>query len=126
MPFPLAGAGVEGDQAGAEEIVAGAEAAVVVDGGAIGGDVDDVRLHIGGDWRPGGHVAGPLPGVVFPGFVAVFAGAGDDVELPLEIAGGLVVAEDVAGDVLYAGLVVALLGGVAHHHGVVDDDGRRG
>ena len=125
MPDAFAAAGIQRDQAGAVQIVARTEAAVVVDGGAVGRDVDDIVFHIGGNRRPGRNIAGPLPGIVFPGFMAVFAGPRNHVEFPFEGAAGFVVAENIAGHVFDAGLVVALLGGVAHDYGVVDDYRRR-
>ena len=125
VPAPFPGLGVQRDDARAEQVVAGVMTAVVVDGGAVGDDVDEPELGVGGHRGPRRHVAGPLPGVVLPGLVAELAGPGNHVELPLEVAGPHVVGEDVAGDVLDAGLQVALLGRVAHDHRVVDDDGRR-
>ena len=125
VPLPLPGPHVERDQAGAEQVVAGPEAAVEVLRGAVGGDVDEPQLGVGRERRPRGDVAGPLPGVVLPGLVPELAGAGEHVELPQEFAGARVVGEDVAGDVLHARLVVALLGGVAHDDHAVDHDGRR-
>ena len=100
-------------------------APVVVDGGAVGDDVDEPELGVGRHRGPRRHVAGPLPRVVLPRLVPELAGPGNHVELPLEVAGPHVVGEDVAGHVLDPGLQVALLGRVADDHGVVDDDGRR-
>ena len=59
--------------------------------------------------------------------MAVFTGPWNDVELPLKVARGLVVSEDVARDVLDTRLQVALLGRVTHDDRVVNyDRGRRG
>ena len=125
VPRPLPGLHVQRDQAGAEQVVAGAEAAVEVLGGAVGGNVDEPQLRISRERRPRRDVAGPLPGVVLPGLVPELAGAGQHVELPQELAGARVIGEDVARDVLLAGLVVALLGGVADDDHAVHHD-RRG
>ena len=126
VPGPLAGLDIQRDQARAEQVVAGPEAAEEVLGGAVGGDVDEPQLGVGRERRPRGDVAGPLPGVVLPGLVAEFAGPGQHVELPQELAGARVIGEDVAGDVFLPRLVVPLLGGVAHDDYTVDHNRRRG
>ncbi len=125
VPHPFAGLDVERDDARAEEVVAGTEAAVVVDGGAVGRDVDEAAGRVGRHRRPRRHVAGPAPRVVLPRVVAELTRPRNHVELPQELAGLEVVTEDVAGDVLDPGLVVALLGRVADDEDVVDDDRRR-
>ena len=125
MPGPLAGLDVEGDDARAEQPVARTEAAVEVNRRRIRRHVDEPPFRVGGDGRPGRDVARPLPRVVLPRLVPELAGARNDVELPLVLAGPRVVAEDVARHVLDAGLVVALLGRVADHHHAVHHDRRR-
>ena len=112
-------------QAGAEQVVAGPEAAEEVDGRRVGRDVDQAALGIGRHRRPRRDVAGAPPRVVLPRLVAELARPRDDVELPQRLAGARVVAEDVAGDVLDARLVVALLVDVADDDHAVDDDRRR-
>ena len=102
VPFAFAGFDVECNQAGAEQVVARAEAAVKVDGGAVGRNVNDAAFLVGRQRCPGRNVAGPFPRVVFPGFVAKLARSRQYVEFPQELAGLLVVAKDVAGNVLDA------------------------
>ena len=87
VPDPLAGLHVQRDDAGAEQVVAGAEAAVVVDGRAVGRDVDQAARRVGRHRRPRRHVAGPAPRVVLPGLVAELARPRDHVELPHELPG---------------------------------------
>ena len=100
-------------------------AAVVVDGHAVGWDINHAQIKVGGNRRPGGNVPGVLPGVVRPGFMAIFAGLRNDVELPQELAAAGVIAKDVAGHVLDAGLVITLFRRVAHHDHAVHYDGWR-
>ena len=127
VPDPFAGVGVERDDAGAEQVVPGAEPAVEVDRRRVRRDVHDPAVEVGGERRPRRHIPGPPPGVVFPGVhPELLFGAGNHMELPLVLAGLRVVAQDVAGDVLDAGLVVALRVRVADDHGPVHHDGRRG
>ena len=125
MPAALAGLDVEGDEAGAEQVVAGPEAAEEVDGRRVGRDVDQAALGIGRHRRPRRDVAGAPPRLVLPRLVPELARARDDVELPQRLAGARVVAEDVARDVLDPRLVVALLVDVADDDHAVDDDRRR-
>ena len=125
MPHPLAGLDVEREDAGAEQVVAGPEAAEEVDRRRIGRNVDEPARRIGRHRRPRRHVAGPLPRVVLPRLVAELAGPRNDVELPQVLAALGVVGEDVARDVLDARLVVALLVHVADDDDAVDDDRRR-
>ena len=126
VPYPLPGLDVEGDHARPVEAVARTEPPVEVDRGGIGRDVDDPPLGIGRHRGPGGDVARPLPRIVLPSLVAELPRARDHIELPHELTGARIVAEDVARDVLDPRLVVALLGGVAHHDDAVDDDRGRG
>lgn len=96
VPEALAGVGVESEEGVGVEVVAEAvEAVEVVDGGA-GGDVDDAALFVEGHAGPVVGGAGDLPGVFGPGLVAGFAGKGDGVEDPAELAGVDVVGADVA------------------------------
>ena len=126
MPAALAGGGVERQHAAAEQVVARPVPGIGLYGGSIGDDVDQAEFRVGGGGRPGRHVAGPLPGVVFPGFVAVFAGTRNDVEFPQPLARTKVIAHDVAGHVFDARLVVARFVSHEHHGHAIDDDGRRG
>ena len=95
MPDTFTGFDVQRDQAGTVKIVAGAKAAVIIDRNAVRRDVDDATFLIGRHWRPGGDVAGVLPGIVFPGVVAKFAGPRNDMKLPQEFAGPGVVTKNV-------------------------------
>ena len=123
MPGPFASAGMESDQGCAVEVVAGMVATIVVDGDAVGGNVDQAQFQIRRDRGPGRDIAGILPGIIFPGFVPVFAGLGDDVEFPQEFTGRGIVTQHVAGHIFDARLVITLFGGITHHHHAIDDDG---
>ena len=125
VPDAFARLHVQRDDAGAEQVVAGAEAAEVVDGGAVGRHVDEAALRIRRHRRPRRHVAGPLPRVVFPRVVAKLTRPRNHVELPQELPGLRVVGQDVPGHVFDAGLVVTLFGRVADDQHVVDDNRRR-
>ena len=82
MPAAFAGGDVEREHAAAEQVIARPVAGIGLHGGSVGDDVYQAEFRIGGRGRPGRHVAGPLPSVVFPGLMAVFAGPRNDVELP--------------------------------------------
>ena len=125
VPGALTGTGVERYDTRSVEIIARAKPPVVIDSRAVGRNVHQVILRISREGRPGRHVSGPFPGIVFPGFVAVFSGLGNDIEFPFEITGAQVIGEDVAGYIFYARLVVALFRRVTHHDCVVHHDGRR-
>ena len=125
VPDALAGLDVEREDARAEQVVAGPEAAEEVDRRRIGRNVDEPALGVGRHRRPRRDVAGPLPRVVLPRLVTELPGPRNDVELPEVLPAPGVIREDVARDVLDARLVVALLVHVAHHHDAVHDDGRR-
>ncbi len=93
------------------EVVADAVGAVeVVDGGAGGGE-DDAALLVDDHAGPVVGGAGGLPGVLGPGLVAGFAGVGDGVEAPAQLAGVDVVGAD-----------VAVRGGVGLWRAEADDD----
>ena len=124
VPAPLAGLDVEGEDAAAEQVVAGPVARVALHRRGVGHEVDEAQLGVGRGRRPRRHVARPLPRVVVPRLVPELAGAGDGVELPEHLAGGGVDAHDVAGHVLDAGLPVAGLVADEHHDHPVDHDGR--
>ncbi len=127
VPPPLSGRHVEGQDAAAEQVVSRPMARVRLNGRGIRHQVDEPECRIGRGRSPGRHVARPAPGVVLPGFVTVFAGSGDDVELPEHLAGAGIDAQDVPRHVLDAGLVVArFVTHQYHDHPVDDDRGRRG
>ena len=126
VPPALPGLHVDGEDGGGEEVVARVESAEVVDRRRVGDHIDESQIRVGGERRPCGHVAGPLPGVVLPGVVAEFALLGDHVEGPEVLSGCRVVREHVPGHVLLHRLVVPLLMRVADHDHAVDHDrGRR-
>ena len=125
VPRTLTGTGIQRNDARSVEVIPWAKTSVVINGRAVGWDIDQVVLRISREGRPGRHIARPFPGVIFPRFVAVFPGLGNDIELPFEIAGSQIIGEDIAGYIFYARLVVALFRRVAHHDCVIHHDGRR-
>ena len=60
-----------------KRLLPGRCAAVEIAGRHLDRDVDVAEFFVGAQRRPGAGVAGVLPGVVFPGFVAEFAGMRD-------------------------------------------------
>ena len=122
MPDPLAGIHIQRDQAGAEQVVTRAETTVEVQCCTVRRDIDNAVFLVGGQWRPGGNVAGPLPCIIFPGLVTVLAGTWQDIELPKELATFGVISKYVAGNVFDTGLVVTLFGGVADYDHAVHND----
>ena len=113
---------VQRNNARSVEVISRAKATVVINGRAVSRNIYKVIIRISRERRPRRHISGPFPGVIFPRFVTVFSGLGNDIELPLEIAGAKVISEDVAGHIFYARLVVALFRGVTHNNGVIDHD----
>ena len=91
MPGSLTSARIERNQAGTKKVVTRAKTTVVIDCSAIGGDINQVSLDIGGDGRPRRNITSPLPGIVFPGFMAIFAGTRDYIELPFKFTSSLIV-----------------------------------
>ena len=134
MPEPLAGAGVDGDEALREQVVARPVPAVVVVGRGRQRQVDDAQLLVAGGVGPHVGVAAVLPrravvdGVGPPRLHPELVLAGDGVKRPHVLAGPHVVAADVAARRL---LVGGALGGGdvlderADDDDVVDDDGGR-
>ena len=102
VPGTLAGVYVECDQAGAEQVVTRAKSAIEIKGRTVGRYVDNAALLVGRHWRPGRNIAGPLPGIVFPGVVSELARSRKYVELPQELAGFGVVTQDIAWNILDA------------------------
>src|SRR4029079_1667282 len=77
VPHPRAGLRIEAHEAVAEQVVPQAMAAVEVAGGHLDRDVDVAELFVRGQRRPRTGVAGVLPGIAFPGFVAGLARPGN-------------------------------------------------
>ncbi len=119
VPEALAGGGIEGEQGIGVEVVADAVAAVIVEDGGAGGRVDDAVLGVESHAGPVVGGAGSLPGIGRPGFVARFAGMGDGVEGPAQLAGADVEGADVAG-----GRGVGLGIAAAHDDQILVDDAR--
>ena len=119
-----AGLQVDRDEALGVEVVAGAVAAVLVDGRRFDRQIDDAGFGVGGDLRPHADVAGPVPRSVFPRLVTGLAGAGHRVEAPDLLAGAGVEGAHEALDVGAVEIAQAL-----EHRGADDDhvvdDGRR-
>ncbi len=125
MPGAPARLDVEGDDAGAEQVVARPEAAEEVNGRRVGRNVDEPSRRVGRHRRPRRDISGPLPGVVLPCLVAELPRSRNHVELPEVLPAPGVIGQDIAGDVLDAGLVVPLLVDVAHHDNAIHHDGGR-
>src|SRR5690606_42010397 len=82
-----AGAGVDRDDRRREQVVAGADRAVVVGARVAGREIDEAELGIDGRRLPDRRAAvHPDVVVLRPGLVAGLAGAGDRVERPDETA----------------------------------------
>ena len=97
VPEHPAGGGIESEQGIGKEIVAEARAAEEVGDGGAGGDEDDSAVFIERHAAPVVGGAGGLPGVLWPAFVAGFAGVGDGSETPAEGSGTDIEGADVAG-----------------------------
>ena len=102
VPLPLAGLEIDGDEALAEQAVAGAMAAVVVAGRHLDRQIRQAELFVDRYLPPDAGVAGVDPRVLFPGVVAEFALLRDRVEDPEPLAGPDVEAADVPFHVLKA------------------------
>jgi hypothetical protein len=96
VPELFAGAGVEGNEGVAVEVVAGAVGAVEVVGGGAEGGVEDAAGGVEGEEAPGVGAGAVFVGAGGPGVAAGFAGAGDGVEGPEQFAGDGVPGADVA------------------------------
>ena len=87
VPEALAGLQIDGDEALAEQIVAGPMAAEVVAGRNLDRQVRDAELFVDGHLRPDAGVAGVGPRVLQPRVVAELAGLRNGVEDPEPLAG---------------------------------------
>src|SRR5579863_1115167 len=86
VPLQFSGIGVKSQQATGVEIVAGANAAVVVGGGIARSPVKSVQVRIIGAGHPCRAAAVQI-GVARPALVALFTGTGNGPEVPLLLAG---------------------------------------
>ena len=120
VPDPLAGLGVDADDAFGEEVVAGAHAAVPVVGRGAGRQIDVAELLVDRHRAPDVRVAAVAPRFVVPGVGAELPALGDGVEDPLHFAGAGVEAAHVAGVGLAAG-ERRVLDDAADDHGVAGD-----
>ena len=89
-------------------------------------NVDVAELFVGGHRIPRAEIAGDLPRVVAPGFVAELTGLRHDVEGPEQLPGFGVEAADVLGRGFLAVAAVAGAGRVAGDDDDVADDQRSG
>ena len=117
VPDALAGLQIDGDEAFAEQVVAGTMAAVVVAGRDLDRQIGDAELLVDGHLRPDAGIAGVGPRVLEPRVVAELAGARNRVEDPQPLAGARVVAANVA---LRVGLAARRRAGAMR--GADDDD----
>ncbi len=95
VPDALAGLQIDGDEAFAEQIVAGTMSAEIVAGWNFNGQVGDAELLVDGDLRPHAGVAGVGPRIFQPGVVAELTGPRDGVKRPEAFPGARVVAAHV-------------------------------
>ena len=102
VPQVLAGVRVGRHEAGAEEIVAGAIAAVLIDRRRAERHVDDAALRVHRDEAPDVDAGAILPAVAGPGVVVLLAGARNGMEGPHQLAGVHVPGAHVAGRALAA------------------------
>ena len=86
VPAPLAGLGVDGDEAVGEEVVAAAGGAVSARVGVAERPVDEAEFGVDGRVDPADRAAG-LPGVALPGVVPELAGPRGAPEGPDDFAG---------------------------------------
>src|SRR5262249_1484733 len=124
MPDAAAGLCFQADERLAEEVRAGAVAAVPVVVGRAAGEADVVELGVVAHDRPDLAPAGVLPGAALPGVVAELALLGDGVEAPELPAGARVETAHVAGRHLL--LVAEVVDGAAADDHFAADDRRRG
>ena len=122
VPHPLAGVGVEADDALREQVVAEPVAAVEVVRRRRDRQVDVAKFLVDRHHVPDVRVAAVLPGVVLPCVDAVLALLRNRVEDPLHLAGAHVVAADVSRRRRLTDRTVADDGS---DHDRVADDGRR-
>ena len=125
MPQTFACPELDGDDAFAEQVVAGPIPAVIVAGRHLDRQVRDPELFIDGDLRPDARVARVGGGLVLPCVRAELAGARDGVEGPEPLARPHVEAADVSLDVPHA-LRVGTRGVRGAHDHDVPGDHRRG
>src|SRR5438128_2040868 len=102
MPQTFACPELDGDDAFAEQVVAGPITAVIVAGRHLDRQVRDPELLIDGDLRPDARVARVGGGLVLPCVRAELAGARDGMKDPEPLAGPHVEAADVPLDVPHA------------------------
>ena len=95
VPHPLAGRGVERDEAVGEEVVPRPVPAIDHAGRRRERHVDVAQFLVGGQAAPGAEVARVGAGAVAPGVGAELSVARDDVERPAQLAGPRVEAADV-------------------------------
>ena len=96
VPEILAGVGVGRDEARAEQVVALAIAAELIDRRRAERHVDDAALRVDGDEAPDVDAGAVLPAVARPGVVVLLAGSRDRMERPDQLAGVHVPRADVA------------------------------
>jgi len=131
MPEALARAGVEGEEAVAEQVRATAVGAVEVVLGAGGGRVEDAALGIDGEFTPDVGAADALICILGPGVVPELTGPRHGVEAPDELAGADIEGANVAGgDIeganVAGGGAVTLIGGRAEDEEIFENFSRRG
>ena len=119
VPDPLAGLGIDRDDALGEQVVAGTHAAVPVVGRGSRGQIDVAKLLVDGHRAPDVRVAAVAPGLVVPSVGAELLALRDGVEDPFHLAGACVEAAHVARVRLAAGEARVL-------HDAADDDGVAG
>ena len=109
----------------AEQVVAGAMAAVEIRGRRFDRQIDQPGFRIDGDLGPDAGVAVDRPRVVLPGLVAELAGARNRVERPDQLAGAHVERARQPFGVVVRDDREAFLERRADEHHVVDDGRRR-
>ena len=121
MPLAFARADIQGDDAIAEEILAGPVGAVEVVGGRPSGDEQQAAFGVQAHAGPVVGAAGMLPALFAPGFVAELARMGNGVEDPPPFAG----ADIEAANVPRGGRGRPLAAGAAANEQEVLEDHRR-
>src|SRR6185312_238076 len=97
VPQIFSGISVGGNEAGTEEIVARAVAAILIDRRRAKGHVYDAALLIDSEKAPNVNARAILPTVAGPGVMIFFARLGNGVERPDQLAGSHVPGTNVAG-----------------------------